>query len=78
MAIFFTSSLHLDFYMLSGRQIGQQTILDYDPCCCAFFTSGDYLVLAGSNKKASLHTRNGVFLTTICEQPGWIWTVAAR
>lgn len=41
----------LNFYTLSGRQIGQEVVLDYDPCAASFFTSGEYLVLAGSHKK---------------------------
>jgi hypothetical protein len=44
------------FYMLSGRQIGRDTTLDYDPCAAAFFTEGEYLVMGGSDKKVLVCT----------------------
>eukprot|EP00039_Didymoeca_costata_P007788 m.103931 g.103931 ORF g.103931 m.103931 type:complete len:1184 (+) comp13828_c0_seq5:52-3603(+) len=68
----------MSFYMLSGRQIGRDKVLDYDPCCMSYFTKGDFIVVGGSNKKASLYTREGVRLHTVCDLGGWVWTCAVR
>eukprot|EP00040_Diaphanoeca_grandis_P002902 m.23057 g.23057 ORF g.23057 m.23057 type:complete len:1216 (-) comp14047_c1_seq1:211-3858(-) len=68
----------LTFYMLSGRQIGKEKKLDYDPCCASYFTSGEFIVIGGSDKKASLYTKEGVKLHTITEQNGWVWSCAVR
>jgi len=68
----------LSFYMLSGRKIGKEKMLDYDPTCISYFTNGDFLVIGGSNRKASLYTKEGVRLHTICDQAGWVWSCAVR
>jgi len=68
----------LSFYVLSGRQVGKDKMLDYDPCCLNYFSTGDFLVIGGSDRKASLYTREGVRLHTICEQEGWVWSCAVR
>lgn len=68
----------LSFYMLSGRQITKDRVLDYDPCCASYFSSGEFLVMGGSDKKVSLYTKEGVKLHTICEQEGWVWSCAVR
>ncbi|EGD82626.1 hypothetical protein PTSG_11988 [Salpingoeca rosetta] len=68
----------LSFYLLSGRQIGKERVLDYDPCSLSYFSDGNYLVMGGSNRKAGLYTRDGIHLGDICEQEGWVWSCAAR
>ena len=95
-------------------QVGKDKNLDYDPCCLNYFSTGDFLVVGGSDRKvrvatclvfvsclfhflffvlffpeitqaflacdrqASLYTREGVRLHTICDQDGWVWSCAVR
>eukprot|EP00771_Trimastix_marina_P000077 gnl/Trimastix_PCT/1080.p1 GENE.gnl/Trimastix_PCT/1080~~gnl/Trimastix_PCT/1080.p1 ORF type:complete len:615 (-),score=143.02 gnl/Trimastix_PCT/1080:154-1998(-) len=68
----------LSFYNLNGKQEGGDHVLGFDPCSLSYFTSGEYLVIGGSNCKALLYTRDGVKLSTICESNGWIWSAVAR
>jgi intraflagellar transport protein 122 len=68
----------LSFYQLSGHQVGKDRRLDYDPCALSYFTQGEYLLMGGSNKKVSLHTKEGVRLVTIGEREDWVWCAAAR
>lgn len=53
-------------------------MLDFDPCCLSYFSQGEFIVAGGSNKQASLYTREGVKLTTIGDQEGWVWCAAVR
>ncbi|ETV94469.1 hypothetical protein H310_11793 [Aphanomyces invadans] len=68
----------LSFYQFNGTQYGKDRKLTFDPCCVSFFNKGKYLLVAGSNRKASLYTKEGIFLSDICEVPAWVWTVKAR
>ena len=36
---------------LSNVQIGKDRDLGFDPCCVSYFTSGDFALIGGSNKK---------------------------
>ncbi|XP_051524720.1 intraflagellar transport protein 122 homolog isoform X2 [Myxocyprinus asiaticus] len=64
----------LSFYQLSGKQIGKDRQLNFDPCCVSFFSKGEYIVMGGSDKQTSLYTKDGVRLGTIGEQNSWVWT----
>lgn len=55
-------------------QIGKDKFLTFDPCCISYFPKGEYIVFAGSDKQASLYTKDGVRLGTIGEQNSWVWT----
>ncbi|XP_013396252.1 intraflagellar transport protein 122 homolog isoform X2 [Lingula anatina] len=68
----------LSFYQLSGKQIGKDRHLEYDPCCVSWFSKGEYVVIGGSNKQVSLHTKEGVKLGTIGEQNSWVWCCRVR
>uniref|UniRef100_A0A671RXG8 Intraflagellar transport protein 122 homolog n=1 Tax=Sinocyclocheilus anshuiensis TaxID=1608454 RepID=A0A671RXG8_9TELE len=68
----------LSFYQLSGKQIGKDRQLSFDPCCVSFFSKGEYIVMGGSDKQASLYTRDGVRLGTIGEQSSWVWTCRVK
>uniref|UniRef100_A0A8C4EM69 Intraflagellar transport protein 122 homolog n=1 Tax=Dicentrarchus labrax TaxID=13489 RepID=A0A8C4EM69_DICLA len=68
----------LSFYQLSGKQIGKDRILTYDPCCVSYFSKGEYIVMGGSDKQASLYTKDGVRLGTIGEQNAWVWTCRVK
>ncbi|XP_068264576.1 intraflagellar transport protein 122 homolog isoform X2 [Nyctibius grandis] len=68
----------LSFYQLSGKQIGKDRMLNFDPCCVSYFTKGEYILLGGSDKQVSLFTKDGVRLGTIGEQSSWVWTCKAK
>uniref|UniRef100_A0A8C6TMT4 Intraflagellar transport protein 122 homolog n=1 Tax=Neogobius melanostomus TaxID=47308 RepID=A0A8C6TMT4_9GOBI len=68
----------LSFYQLSGKQIGKDRNLNYDPCCVSYFSKGEYIVMGGSDKQASLYTKDGVRLGSIGEQNSWVWTCGVR
>ncbi|XP_054834278.1 intraflagellar transport protein 122 homolog [Eublepharis macularius] len=68
----------LSFYQLSGKQIGKDRVLNFDPCCVSYFSKGEYILLGGSDKQVSLYTKDGVRLGTIGEQSTWVWTCKAK
>ncbi|XP_050760954.1 intraflagellar transport protein 122 homolog isoform X7 [Gymnogyps californianus] len=68
----------LSFYQLSGKQIGKDRMLNFDPCCVSYFTKGEYILLGGSDKQVSLFTKDGVRLGTIGEQSSWVWTCKVK
>ncbi|XP_010084260.1 PREDICTED: intraflagellar transport protein 122 homolog [Pterocles gutturalis] len=68
----------LSFYQLSGKQIGKDRMLNFDPCCVSYFTKGEYILLGGSDKQVSLFTKDGVRLGTIGEPSSWVWTCKAK
>ena len=41
----------LSFYTLSGKQVGKDRSLGFDPCCVSYFPRGEFLVIGGSDKK---------------------------
>nr|DBA18477.1 TPA: hypothetical protein GDO54_016716 [Pyxicephalus adspersus] len=68
----------LSFYQLSGKQIGKDRALGFDPCCVSYFSKGEYIILSGSDKQVSLFTKDGVRLGTIGEQNSWVWTCKVK
>ncbi|XP_066554280.1 intraflagellar transport protein 122 homolog [Amia ocellicauda] len=68
----------LSFYQLSGKQIGKDRALNFDPCCVSYFSKGEYIVMGGSDKQASLYTKDGVRLGTIGEQNSWVWSCRVK
>ncbi|XP_053480566.1 intraflagellar transport protein 122 homolog isoform X3 [Ictalurus furcatus] len=68
----------LSFYQLSGKQIGKDRQLNFDPCCVSYFSKGEYIVMGGSDKQVSLYTKDGVRLGTIGEQNSWVWTCRVK
>ncbi|KAJ8301312.1 hypothetical protein KUTeg_021173 [Tegillarca granosa] len=68
----------LSFYQLSGKQIGKDRNLNYDPCCLNWFSKGEYVVIGGANKQCSLHTKEGVKLGVIGDQTSWVWSAAVK
>uniref|UniRef100_A0A8W4FP55 Intraflagellar transport protein 122 homolog n=1 Tax=Sus scrofa TaxID=9823 RepID=A0A8W4FP55_PIG len=68
----------LSFYQLSGKQIGKDRSLDFDPCCISYFSKGEYILLGGSDKQVSLFTKDGVQLGTVGEHNSWVWTCKAK
>lgn len=68
----------ISFYQLSGKQIGKDQALNFDPCCISYFTKGEYILLGGSDKQVSLFTKDGVRLGTVGEQNSWVWTCQVK
>ncbi|XP_054035805.1 intraflagellar transport protein 122 homolog [Dryobates pubescens] len=68
----------LSFYHLSGKQIGKDRALGFDPCCVSYFSKGEYLLLGGSDKQVSLFTKDGVRLGPIGEQGSWVWACKVK
>ena len=68
----------LSFYDESGRQQGRDRALGYDPCCVRHFANGEYLCVGGSDKKASLWTKEGLHITSLLEREGWVWICTPR
>ncbi|XP_071492144.1 intraflagellar transport protein 122 homolog [Diadema antillarum] len=68
----------LSFYYLSGKQVGKERNLNYDPCCLSYFSRGEYLIIGGANKQVTLHTKDGVQLGVVGEQNSWVWCAKVR
>ncbi|KAJ3215015.1 hypothetical protein HDU67_000968 [Dinochytrium kinnereticum] len=66
-------SQRLSFFQLSGRQVGKDRHLGFDPTCVSFFSSGDFVALGGSDHKVTLWTAEGIRLGPICERESWVW-----
>ena len=68
----------LSFYEQTGGQHGKDRQLGFDPCCVSYFSNGEYICLGGSDRKASLWTKEGVRLTSIAECDDWVWCCVPR
>lgn len=75
--LFYSFFFYVDF-SLCLPQIGKDRTLTYDPCCVSYFTKGEYIVMGGSDKQASLYTKDGVQLGAIGEQNAWVWTCRVK
>ena len=49
----------LSFYQKNGNQHGKDRRLDFNPCSIDYYKDGQYLIIAGSNRKASVYTKEG-------------------
>ncbi|CAM6125866.1 unnamed protein product [Calypogeia fissa] len=67
----------LSFYDVSGKQIGKDKELGFDPCSVAYH-DGKYVFVGGSDKRVMLYSKMGIKLTTVCETTDWIWAVCSR
>ncbi|XP_074860903.1 intraflagellar transport protein 122 homolog isoform X1 [Carettochelys insculpta] len=68
----------LSFFQLSGKQIGKDRVLNFDPCCVSYFSKGEYILMGGSDKQVSLYTKDGVRLGMIGDQSSWVWTCKVK
>lgn len=68
----------LSFYLLNGAMQGKPRKLAFNPTSITYFSKGKYLLVAGTNRKAGLYTRDGIFLVSICEADNWIWAIRGR
>ena len=44
----------------------------------SFFPKGDYMAMAGSDRKITLWNREGVLLGTVGELDDWVWSVSVN
>nr|CCA20383.1 PREDICTED: similar to WD repeat domain 10 isoform 2 putative [Albugo laibachii Nc14] len=68
----------LSFYSLHGTLEGKPRKLDFLPTSIQFFSKNKYLLIAGSNRKVGLYTKDSLFLADIAQATDWIWSVQAR
>jgi intraflagellar transport protein 122 len=71
-------SQKLSLYHISGKQVGKDKQLDFDPCRVSWFPKGDYLMISGSSKCCNIYSRDGIHLSKIVELPSWIWCTRIR
>ncbi len=65
--------------MVTFQQIGKDRNLGFDPNCISWFSRGEYVVVGGSDKQATLHTKEGVKLGVIGDtQNSWVWACRVR
>ncbi|RWS28956.1 intraflagellar transport protein 122-like protein, partial [Leptotrombidium deliense] len=64
-------SQNLSFYDMSGKQVGKEKFLGFDPLCISHFDNSEYMLISGTHNQAMLYTKEGVAIGTICEQNSW-------
>jgi len=60
------------------KPIGTDKDLGFDPCSIAFYPTGEYMVMAGSDKQVTLWNKEGIKLGKIGELQDWVWSVAVN
>jgi len=72
----------LSLYSVAGgktfKPIGTDKDLGFDPCSIAFYPTGEYMVMAGSDKQVTLWNKEGIKLGKIGELQDWVWSVAVN
>ncbi|CAM9271123.1 unnamed protein product, partial [Choristocarpus tenellus] len=68
----------LQTLLLPGVQHYKDRNLAFNPCGLSYVSGGSYIAIGGSDRKASLFTKEGVRLSTVCEKEAWVWAVANR
>jgi intraflagellar transport protein 122 len=68
----------LTFWQLSGAQHGKTRKLGADTCGLAWFGKGEYVVAGGSDRAATLCTREGITLGAVSKGADWVWGVAVH
>jgi intraflagellar transport protein 122 len=82
----------LSFYTSDGKPYGKEKTYtpapsssssstpaaSVDPTSVRPFISSEYLLTAGSDRKATLYTRDGIRLNTLYEGKDWLWRAVPR
>ena len=68
----------LSFYTAEGTPHLKARKLHFYPVSLSFFSDGEFMVIGGSDKRATLCTREAVRLCCITEAPEWVWSVKAQ
>ena len=72
----------LSLYQISNgknvKPVGTDKELGYDPCSICFYPTGEYMLMAGSDKTVTLWNKEGIKLGKIGEMKDWIWGTAVN
>lgn len=68
----------LSFYNLAGQAVGMEKQLESEPCSARFCGGGDFLVVAGADKKTTLYTRDGSRIGVVVEGKDWMWRAVGK
>jgi len=69
----------LSFFNISGEQIHDDRCLDYFPCTLSYYgPKSNYILVGGSGKRVDLFSREGLFLHTLSNQSGWVWSIVGQ
>ena len=60
------------FWDCTGKQVGTDKQIGFDPVSISFFDNENFFALSGNNKKVGLWSRDGSFLADICEKKDWV------
>ncbi|KAK6014011.1 WD domain, G-beta repeat protein, partial [Ostertagia ostertagi] len=72
-------SRRVGFYDLDGNSVKREDmVLNYDPTCVEFIPSGQFLLIGGSGRQVTLHTRLGTEIGTVAQMDTWVWCVRVR
>lgn len=52
--------------------------LSYDPLSLAYFGSGEYLLVGGTDRSVNMHNHDGIFLCQLATRDSWVWSVKPR
>ncbi|XP_014246043.1 intraflagellar transport protein 122 homolog [Cimex lectularius] len=69
----------MSFYTISGKMVGKERSLGYEPLCVNYMNNGEFILVAGCNNICFLYSRDGIKLAKIGEDhQSWIWTIASK
>ena len=72
----------LSLYSIAGgktvKPIGSDKDLGFDPCAISFYSTGEYMVIAGSDKQVTLFNKEGIKLGKIGDMQDWVWSVGCN
>ena len=64
----------LSFYSATGRKLGREISLGFDPTSLSFWNGPEeYILIGGSNSALGLYTKEGVFVKELVSRSGWVW-----
>ncbi|EYB81018.1 hypothetical protein Y032_0394g620 [Ancylostoma ceylanicum] len=67
------------FYDPEGNPVKRDDmVLNYDPTCVEFIPSGQFLLIGGSGRQVTLHTRLGTEIGTVAQMDTWVWCIRVR
>uniref|UniRef100_A0A158P9M3 Intraflagellar transport protein 122 homolog n=1 Tax=Angiostrongylus cantonensis TaxID=6313 RepID=A0A158P9M3_ANGCA len=67
------------FYDPEGNPVKRDDmLLNYDPTCVEFIPSGRFLLIGGSGRQVTLHTRLGTEIGVVAQMDTWVWCVRVR
>lgn len=69
----------LSFYTLGGKTVSRDRSLNFIPLHVTYFPDGQYILVAGSNKRCLLMTHDGIQLATVADTfSSWVWSCAVH